>query len=82
MGTVPVRRYENAFAAISLFAHCVPQVFSSRGVQAGSRFVQEQDARVANHGYGRAEFSLVSTAMQTKLFRINELTQKSLSKLR
>lgn len=63
---VPVRRDENAFAAIPLLAHRVPEVFPGCGVQAGSWFVQEQDARIADHSYGCAEFPLVSTTKSTK----------------
>lgn len=76
---VPVWCDENAFAAIPLLAHRVPQVFSGRGVQTGSGFVQEQDVRVADHGYGRAEFSLVSTAKQKK--KKNRLDVKNRSSL-
>lgn len=63
---IPVRCDENAFSAIPLLAHRVPEVFPGGGVQAGSWLVQEQDARVTDHSYGCAEFPLVSTTISTK----------------
>lgn len=59
---VPVRSNEDALAAIPLLAHRVPQVFSGGRIQSGRGLVQEQHARIADHGYGRAQFSFVSPA--------------------
>lgn len=61
---MPVRSDENAFATISLLAHCIPKVFSSSGIQAGSGFVQKQDTWVSDHSYGRTKFSFVSATIK------------------